>query len=35
MGVVGESSYGKATLAQTLLRFIEPTAGSVRDKGKT
>jgi peptide/nickel transport system ATP-binding protein len=32
LGIVGESGCGKTTLAQTLLRLIEPTAGTVRYK---
>ncbi|WP_336336780.1 ABC transporter ATP-binding protein [Haloarcula brevis] len=34
LGIVGESGCGKTTLAQSLLRLIEPTAGTVRYKGE-
>ncbi|MVT11061.1 ABC transporter ATP-binding protein [Chitinophaga tropicalis] len=34
MGLVGESGCGKTTLGRTLLRLQEPTAGSIRYKGK-
>jgi oligopeptide transport system ATP-binding protein len=34
LGLVGESGSGKTTLARTLLRLIEPTAGTVRIDGE-
>ena len=34
LGVVGESGCGKSTVGRTVLRLIEPTAGSIRIGGK-
>lgn len=33
LGLVGESGSGKSTIAKCILRFLEPTAGTIRLEG--
>src|SRR4051794_11956473 len=34
LGLVGESGCGKSTVARSVLRLVEPTAGSIRPQGR-